>query len=180
MFAVTKHKNKIIVLLLILLVSGVVLYWYTNNPKNSANQAALSFKTPKDEQSYTDLAGMPIDLSDYVGETVVAISWASWCPVCDEELLKLQQLATEIDNKNLILLAINRSEPRTTAERYLKSIGDLSHVQLVLDPDDRHYRAINGYAMPETVVYDSRGTIVTHVRGAIESDSLKEVIKNSL
>lgn len=145
-----------------------------NNPANRALQVAA------DEEPYTDLAGNPLSLNEYVGKVLVVNSWASWSPDSTAELQIFAALRSKYDLDEVVILAINRAEPQTTAERYLRTLEVSDQVQLVLDPTDRYYRSIGGFAMPETIIYDRRGGIVHHQRGPLTAEQATIYIDQAL
>lgn len=146
----------------------------------SNSQAGVSLSTDEKTSPYTDLNGDPVALSDYVGEILVVNSWASWCPFCKTELEELSGLAAEYSDEDIRILAINRAEPATTAQRFLRNVKTTSEILLILDNDDRYYKSIEGYTMPETVFYDRKGNIVKHHHGDMTVSQMKEYIDEAV
>lgn len=171
--------------ILILIIALVAAYAFFVNPEGfglkqpEPSAAQLSLQT-EEASAYTDIEGNPVRLEDYFGRVLVVTSWASWCPDCAQVLPGLSSLSNEYTNDEVVILAINRAEPQTTAVAYLKSIDAVDGVQLVLDPNDRFYAAIEGFSMPETLVYDKEGNVVTHLRGRIPMESVRNSIDESL
>jgi hypothetical protein len=64
-------------------------------------------------------------------------------------------------------------------QSYLETF-DLADVAVlvVVDPSDHFYTAIQGYAMPETVVYDRDGKLVLHARGTFVESELRVLIES--
>ena len=154
---------------MILLVS---LYaWSTIEDKRTAklhdSDAFSVLETLEGQSPYTDLQGDEVSLINYFGNVLVVSSWASWCPDCSTHLPLLDELAVEYADKGVQVLAINRSEPATTAERFLRTVNATSAVVLVLDPDDKFYKSVEVYAMPETIFYDTKIAISFHSRSSI-------------
>ena len=119
---------------------------------------------PLPGQGYTDLSGNPVDLRTYKGKVLVINSWASWMPFSQTELPLLNQIKERYGD-SVTLLAINRMEDRALIQTYLGTLPSMPSAVFLADPADTFYRAVGGYAMPETVIYAADGTIAAHIRG---------------
>jgi thiol-disulfide isomerase/thioredoxin len=140
---------------------------------NEAN--ATLFNVSKDA-AYVDMQGRPLSLDSYRGSILVVNDWASWSPYAVDELPLLEKVATEYASKNVTILAINRKEDRLQAERFLSTLPVLSHIKIVVDTTDFFYAATGGYAMPETLIYNQAGTIVSHIRGTLTYEELHSTL----
>jgi thiol-disulfide isomerase/thioredoxin len=166
-------RSGTITLVILILTLTVVFLYYAQ--VRQANQEAQRANTPaatvlSNNSRYTDIDGNPVLLGDYVGQKVVALAWASWCPSCADQLQIMGELVES--NPDVVVLAFNRAEPVTTANQFLQFYGLSSQVELVLDPDDHFFQSIGGYSMPETVIFDESGQILHHKRGFISVDEL--------
>ncbi len=147
---------------------------------DSAANQVLTRSSEGAESPYRDLNGDPVELSDFNGQVRVVNSWASWCPFCVEELPDLDRLAAEYADDDVVVIAINRQESATRAERFLNSISPLEHTLILLDRSDRFYEGIGGFTMPETVFYDTAGNVVVHKRGFMELPEMREHTETAL
>lgn len=153
-------------LLGVLIVFGLGTYFVVEqNKKAVINETRQIFTNQPGEAPYTDLAGNPISLDQYLGKILVVSSWASWSPFSQSELNQLAELAAQYKGQEIAFLAINRKETKEQAARYLQTLTAFDGVVMALDPRDYFYKAVDGYAMPEVVVYNKRGEIVKHFRG---------------
>jgi len=180
------QKNKTVTLVVlagIILIAAVATFVVVKKEQerraadNAANQALV---VGESEIPYTDLSGNPIALSHEQGSTLVVNSWASWSPDSAQELPLLAKLASQYAEQGVKVVAINRAEPQTTAERYLRTVGAADTVQLVLDQEDRFYRSISGFAMPETIFYDQSGNIVHHQHGVLTEEQMITYVEQAL
>ncbi len=57
--------------------------------------------------------------------------------------------------------------------QFLKTIKNFEHIIFAIDKTDSFYTSIGGFAMPETVFYDSKGSIVFHKRGSMDLAEMK-------
>lgn len=175
--------KTIIVLLVVLAVAAAAVYLVDKRNQQRAieqSPAASIFKNSSSTANFTDFAGREANLDQYLGQTLIVNSWASWAPSSASELRLLTNVAETYDNQGVIVIGINRAESQTTAERYLDSLGLRDSVRLIVDADDRYYDAIGGYTMPETVVYDTAGNVVLHHRGPITRGELEIAIGQTL
>ncbi len=144
--------------------------------KNNETPAATAL-LPEDAESFTTLSGEPTSVADSFGEVIVASSWASWCPQCTGDFPKLGEIAAEFKDKDVVVYAVNRGEDAYSAERYLNTIQKPEHVEFLLDQSDYFFKNSEGYAMPETIVYNKKGEVVLHQRGELRADELKDTLK---
>lgn len=129
---------------------------------------------------YTDFAGNQAKLDQHLGQVLVVNSWASWSPFSGTELSLLADVVSAYDTASVQVIAINRAESKRIAESYLRTIGVDQRVKLIVDQDDRYYREIEGYTMPETLFYDRRGNVVHHHRGPLTASQVRYYIDQSL
>jgi thiol-disulfide isomerase/thioredoxin len=173
-----ERSGKITLVIIISFIIAVAVITFFVSQKNtqsalSSSEAGTSLTTQAGQSPYTDIDGNPVAIDENLGSVLVVSSWASWCPSCAEQLPDLALLGEEFADRDVKVLAINRAEPKTTAVAFLKSIRATEGLQLVLDPDDRFYASIDGYAMPEILFYDPQGSVVFHQRGIMTYEQLK-------
>lgn len=163
-----------LVLFGILLALAFVAWWVSDsaNPPSAAEQSLL---TQEGDTPFTDLSGADRSLDQYLNdyEYVLVTSWASWCPFCGEQLADLNTFAGRYPNQ-IAVLGINRKESTHQAERFLRTLEELPHLELVLDPDDRFFRNIEGYTIPETVLYNRAGDIIERKHGVLTASELEQ------
>ncbi len=154
---------------------GGVYYWYTVwQPDPTAESFDSGYNL-----TLMDYDGNEVQLSDYRRQVLVVYAWASWCPYCGAELEYLAQLK-DVYGDEVMVLAVNRSEPRGEAKSFTDQLALGEGVELLLDPTDALYKDIEGYAMPEMLFIDTRGSIRFHQRGPIRKDEVHTHIKSLL
>ncbi len=174
------HLITIGVLLSIVICAGFLTWWWY-----AAEQAAE--RSVVDDvlwgesvaHVYTDIEGREVDLQLYENQIVIATVWASWCPQCAGELQLLDRVAKEQGDGQVVVLALNRHEPKEQAQRFLATLPALSHTTLILDQEDHYFKAVQGYAMPETIFYNAAGEIVFHKRGNLTEDEAKNALMSA-
>ena len=63
--------------------------------------------TPAPDFTLDDLEGNPHHLSDFRGQRVVLVFWASWCPDCRAEVPLLKQMATSADPTKVRFVSVS-------------------------------------------------------------------------
>ena len=160
----------------LLSIAVFVTYKVSSIPKDDRNAPATKNLATTDTQIFTDIEGNQIDLENYVGKVRIVISWASWCPSCLQDLQNLDSLVQQYQNTNLVVLAIDRKEPKDQIDRYLNTFGKLSHIIYVVDINDTFYKSVGGYAMPEFVFYNAQGNEVLHEHGDMNQEQIRAVL----
>lgn len=170
------RKEGLITLLFIaaILLAVGFFAWQKSSENKEHTQLEKSFGS-ENAIKYTNMDGQEISLAEQTEGVTVAIAWASWCPACNKDLITLSNLASQYQDKNIKFIAVNRAEDKTTAERYLTTVVTKQNLTLVLDPSDGFYKSINGYAMPETVVYGESGDIIAQYKGDVDSSKLQKL-----
>lgn len=114
---------------------------------------------------FVDLEGNPVTLATYADAPIVLFAWASWCPSCGEQLALIAKSASE--GSAPPILAINRGETLDLARDYLSFVGKYEQLIYWVDTKDIFFKTVEGYAMPELVVYDAKGEEVFRHRGTL-------------
>lgn len=121
---------------------------------------------------FTDLSGAPVSLKSFEGAPVVLFAWASWCPSCGEQLTLISRVISE-EGITTPVIAINRGETLELAQDYLAFIQKPNNMTYFIDKKDLFFKTAEGYAMPEFIVYNSKGEEVFHQRGTITEEEIR-------
>ncbi len=70
-------------------------------------RAAPPNSAPPPDFQHPDLAGKPHSLSDFKGKAVVLVFFATWCPLCAEEMPKFSALQNTYEGKGFTVLAVS-------------------------------------------------------------------------
>lgn len=166
-------------LLGILAVVALVTFFVREQAKQAElDEAGRTLFGNGETPAYVDMLGSPVSLETYRGSIIIVNSWASWSPYAVTELPALNALAGEFADKNVVVIAVNRKEPKEQAERFLSTLGALPHTKIIIDTEDYFYGVVGGYAMPETIVYDQAGTIIMRTRGTLAIEELRTVLND--
>ena len=173
------HLVTIGVLLLVVAVTSVLAFFIQDRAEKAArNEANQTLFTDEATASYVDMQGNPTSLEDYRGSIIVVNSWASWSPFSVDELPVLDDIAKNYSDKNVVVLAFNRKETKSQADRFLATLPPLTNLKIIVDTTDFLYGRTGGYAMPETIVYDVDGVVIEHIRGTVHKESLENILNN--
>ena len=123
--------------------------------------------------------GQSVNLADFGGKALVLSSWASWCPLCKQQLSDLNQVQRQF-GEQVQVIAINRQENASTAKSFSNEVVTDSRLILLLDANDGFYKNIGGILMPETLFINRTGQLVEQKRGLLGKDALNQKIQELL
>jgi thiol-disulfide isomerase/thioredoxin len=115
------------------------------------------------------LEGDEIELTRYEGNLLIVNVWASWSPYTKADHEILGALKKHYGD-TITIRAVNRKESNETARAYLDAIGRQDGIEYIIDTTDFLFSTLDGYAMPETLLFDSVGNVYFHKRGTLTYD----------
>lgn len=119
-----------------------------------------------------------VSFEEYRGKKVLLNFWATWCGPCVGEMPAFQRLSEEYPDE-LVILAVNCGEDQKTVQQFVEDNGYTFPV--VLDTDYAIQDMFGGVtSIPETVIIDEEGYIVTISTGAADADTMYEAYKEEL
>lgn len=124
-------------------------------------------------------------LADFDGKVIVVNLWATWCGPCRREVPDYERVRKEFADREVEFIALTTEDPVTERKRVEKFVRDHNWGFRIGWADGLTARTImNGRnSIPQTLVLDKHGQIVSHWRGysAAESrDRLKQAIEKAL
>jgi thiol-disulfide isomerase/thioredoxin len=124
-------------------------------------------------------------LSDFQGKVVVINLWASWCGPCRREVPEYEKIRTEFESQNVIFVGLTTEDPRAATERVQRFLREVSFGFRLGWADRELARTLmNGRnAIPQTIVVDTEGRIVSHWEGYAANRSgnrLKQAVEQAL
>ena len=133
------------------------------------------FKLKAIDFKLKDLNGKEVSLSDFKGKRVFLNFWASWCPPCKAEMPEMEDLYKETKDSDLVILAVNLGENKSTVEKFIKDNNYTFPVLL----DNNNEAAVNYrvVSIPTSFFIDKDGTIVDKHIGSITIADMKAYIK---
>ena len=133
----------------------------------------------------TDLSDLTFDLfeggtgtvADYEGTPLVVNFFASWCPPCVREMPEFQDVFERLEGR-VAFLGLSQDQSPQDALNLVATTGVTYDVGWDLDLEV--YRATGSIAMPTTAFVSASGQLVDTFAGALDTDSLAELIEDAL
>lgn len=154
--------KNLAVLFLVLLLSCVV--------------SAQKNKTLAENFSAASMNGQTVELSSLKGKVVVISFWTTRCPICHEEIPKLNKLAARYKNQNVVFLGLT-TDNETKVEAYVKKtpfdfnlIPNSFGIMLKYAEKDRQGGIMMGY--PAHFVINKEGEIELRTSGFDKTEKL--------
>lgn len=120
-----------------------------------------------------DYNGNEVTLDQFPGKAKIINSWAVWCPFCRQELADFAAIQKEFGDE-VVVIAIDRKESLEKAKGFTDSLGITGEMVFLLDPKDSFYASIGGFSMPETLFIDRNNNIITHKRGFMTLEEMRQ------
>ncbi len=115
--------------------------------------------------------GQRVKLSQFDGQPVLLLFWATWCPHCDSEIESIKTITQIYKDTGLVVLTINAAEDPATVTAY-RSVHQLTF-PILLDSDSKVRSAYSVYAIPGHFFIDSSGRIASIGYGEMTVDEMK-------
>ena len=124
-------------------------------------------------------------LADFDGRVIVVNVWATWCGPCRREVPDYEKVRKEYAGHEVEFIALTTEDPLTTRDRVQKFVRDFNFGFRIGWADPATARTLmNGRSsIPQTMVIDKHGQIVSQWRGYSASESrdrLKQAIEKAL
>jgi peroxiredoxin len=157
-----RRRGSVVLLLIAGLVAAGAGAWVA---LSGSAVAPLRSGATAPEFELPSLAGRPEALAAYRGRVLFVNFWATWCAPCREEAPALQVLYERLRAEGFAVLAISIDDAGAR-EKVESFVRDLSLAfPVLLDADQRVYRAYQAYGVPETFLVDRDGRVVERFIG---------------
>ena len=148
--------------------------------------AAMTFLPDKVlERKIRTLEGDSFRLADFHGKVLVINLWASWCGPCRREIPEYEKVRNEYAGQKVEFIGLTTEDPDDDANLVNQFVRQ-TRFGFRLGWADRELALIlmNGrHSIPQTLVIDTGGGVVTHWVGYARGqsgDRLREAIKSAL
>jgi peroxiredoxin len=115
-----------------------------------------------------------VRLSDYIGRPILLVFWATWCPVCRDEMTALQKLETHYRSRGLVILAVNNLESQSTVQAFVNG-RQLSYTVL-LDPNGDVSLLYEIDSIPRNIFINTLGRVMTVIKGGMDYELLQSYV----
>lgn len=124
-------------------------------------------------------------LADFDGKVIVVNVWATWCGPCRQEVPDYEKVRKEYAGREVEFIALSTEDPVTARDRVQKFARDFNFGFRLGWADRETARTLmNGRSViPQTLVVDKHGQIISHWRGYSRGqsrDRLREAIERAL
>lgn len=175
--------------------AGAIARSVDDEPERPEPEVTLSFDADDDESGQDDLiggdaAGDPapdvtfalldggsLRLSELRGTPVVVNFWAAWCPPCISEMPDFELVHQEI-GEDVAFVGIDVRESADAARDLVEETGVTYTIGR--DPSGEIFQAFDAVNMPSTFLLARDGTVVASHPGAMDADTLRELIHEHL
>ncbi len=134
-------------------------------------------RQPAPDFTVTDWDGTDVRLSDFFGKPVIVNFWASWCPPCREEMADFDRVYEDF-SEDIHFLMVNQTdgqrETMAQAREFIESDG--YRFPVYFDEELEASIAYGISALPTTLFIDPDGYILGGIPGAIDEETLRDVI----
>jgi peroxiredoxin len=134
--------------------------------------------------SAASMNGQTVELSNLKGKVVVISFWTTRCPICHEEIPKLNNLAAQYKNKDVVFLGLT-TDNEAKIEAYVKKnpfdfnlIPNSFGILLKYAEKDRSGNIMMGY--PAHFVINKQGEIELKTSGFDKTEKLDSEINRLL
>lgn len=129
------------------------------------------------DQSFRDMNGKDVRLSDYKGKVIFLNFWATWCGPCKLEIPHFVELQDKYRAKGVVFLGLSVDDPvdklKPFAERY-----KINYPVLVgLGEDEKQESFGPVYGIPTTFIIDRKGNLCRQHQGLATKEMFERVIQ---
>jgi len=119
-----------------------------------------------------DSNGSMVALGDLEGQVVWVNFWATWCGPCLRELPEIQRLASEFEDRGLVVLAVNQEQSVGEAEGFWEDLG--LDLPILLDSNGDVSRQYSLRGLPANFFMDRDGTLRASDLGFLTEEQMRE------
>lgn len=115
-----------------------------------------------------------VSLNEYIGRPILVVFWATWCPVCRDEVEALQELDAHYRSRGLVILAVNAYESPSTVQAFVNG-RQLSYTVL-LDPDGDAVLPYEVDSYPRNFFINQLGRVMAVIKGGMDYELLQSYV----
>jgi len=152
----------------------------TQTTAESAQTGSEELANIAPEFNLNTLDDVNVSLSDYVGDPILIVFFASWCPYCQSEAPIVQSVFEKYQSKGFKVLAVNVTENDNVADVELFAQNYGWEFPVLLDNDGKVGDLYHQSGVPMNVFIDRQGVIKFVGKGAMDFSSIEQVVVDLL
>lgn len=121
--------------------------------------------------------GIPVGLTDYLGDVVLLNFWATWCAPCRIEMPLLESTYQSLQEQGFVVLAIDFDESAEQVDAFGEELA--LTFPLLLDPGGKVQDLYKVRGYPTTVILDREGRILNYHIGIMSRDQLNAYLDDA-
>ncbi|NOX33723.1 MAG: redoxin domain-containing protein [Deltaproteobacteria bacterium] len=176
-----KSQNKRFIVFFVSLFAVLLLPLSSAYPKDvkldnqfkSLGIIRLAGIAPPAGHDFFDMDGKLLRLSDFKGKIVLLNFWTTWCPECVYEMPIFEKLHKKINNKGLIILAVDLKESQSKVIKFIKK--HKITFKIAMNKKGDMGRAFGIRSIPTTFILNREGGLIGRAMGARRWDSQKSI-----
>lgn len=156
----------------------------TNESDDSTTDESDTVEMTMSTLNFTlkDPQGNDVSLTDYQGKKTLVMFFGTWCGYCRQELPQLQEYNENHDDLNILLVShpdsgIN-NETQESVDSFMAENGYT--MDYVYDTGGSVSMYFTGGTFPSNFFFNSDGTLLGQIPGAITMDQLTSVVEDQL
>ncbi|MEM1420436.1 MAG: TlpA disulfide reductase family protein [Pseudomonadota bacterium] len=166
------------------LTSGVSSLLFASSPDELFESKLVSVAEPFAPPAIPLPMAPGTGLADHKGKVVVAVFWATWCPVCLREMPEIDALSAEMSDEGVVVLPLSLDTgdeaPAKVQAYFDKNLFE--HLPVIVDPGGMNAGAIGLRGTPTSFVLNKDGLVVAAIEGNAHwgSDAARRYLRELL
>ncbi len=131
-----------------------------------------------DGLKFTDISGAPVVFDEFKGQITVINFWATWCAACLKEMPELQKLHQSFSDDQVKVVGVVVMSDTGKINQMLKITG--VNYPIFIGTRQHLQNLSHSLIIPQTIILDGQGNILTKFEGAQNFKNISQFIKNYL
>lgn len=153
-----------------------------NNNESIENEEENKSKSKAIDFTLKDQNGNEHTLSEYEGKTVFLNFWATWCSPCRGEMPHIEEIYKAYGENNDDVIILGIASPNLGREGSIEHITSFLEENkysfpVVMDIDGEMTYKYGIDAFPTTFIIDKEGYVTVYYRGAMDKETMEEIIE---